>query len=86
MRHRVAVFVDGDFWHGRNLEQRLERLARGHNAPYWVEKIRTNVARDTRVTSALEEAGWAVVRLWESDVRADPKRAALRVQALCERR
>src|SRR5437868_1470095 len=40
---KVAIFCDGDFWHGRNLDARLEKLARGHNAIYWVEKIRRNV-------------------------------------------
>src|SRR5947209_1010915 len=38
-RVKVAVFVDGDFWHGRNLRDRLRRLAHGHNAAYWVEKL-----------------------------------------------
>src|SRR5262245_18005673 len=42
-RQKVVVFCDGDFWHGRDLDARLSRLARGHNAPYWVDKIRTNV-------------------------------------------
>jgi hypothetical protein len=39
-RARVAVFCDGDFWHGRDLERRSDALAKGHNAPYWVAKIR----------------------------------------------
>jgi len=71
-RQRVVVFCDGDFWHGRSLDARLARLARGHNASYWVEKIRTNVARDRANTARLQEAGWRVVRLWETDIRRDP--------------
>jgi DNA mismatch endonuclease, patch repair protein len=67
-RERVAVFCDGDFWHGRNLEARLARLAAGHNASYWIEKIQKNVARDQAVTERLEREGWTVVRLWESDI------------------
>ncbi len=50
---KVAVFCDGAFWHGSNLDQRLSRLEGGHNAAYWVAKINTNVARDQRVTSEL---------------------------------
>jgi DNA mismatch endonuclease Vsr len=42
-RARVAVFCDGDYWHGRDLEARLKKLARGHNPAYWVAKIRANV-------------------------------------------
>src|SRR4051812_5651487 len=38
-RQRLVVFCDGDFWHGRGLARRLERLSAGHNAGYWVEKI-----------------------------------------------
>ena len=73
---RLAVFCDGDFWHGRNLKQRLKKLAQGHNAPYWVAKISSNVERDRRVARELRSSGWKVLRLWETDVIADPYRAA----------
>lgn len=73
---RVVVFCDGDFWHGRNLRRRLSKLATGHNAAYWIAKIRSNVARDRRIKRALQDAGWTVLRLWESDVRASPQRCA----------
>lgn len=56
-KHRLVIFCDGDFWHGRNLEDRLAKLARGHDATYWVAKVRRNVARDLQNTSALEAAG-----------------------------
>jgi DNA mismatch endonuclease, patch repair protein len=81
-RHRIALFCDGDFWHGRDLKLRIARLRNGHNAPYWVEKIRTNVARDRRYTSQLKRQGWRVLRLWETDVLRDPRAAARRVAAL----
>lgn len=67
-RARVVVFCDGDYWHGRNLEQRLEKLASGHNAAYWVRKIESNVARDRRVTAELDGDGWVVLRYWETDI------------------
>lgn len=73
---RVLVFCDGDFWHGKDLEARLSRLATGHNAPYWVAKIQTNVARDRRQTRELEVAGWIVLRFWESDIRRDAETIA----------
>lgn len=68
VKHRVVVFCDGDFWHGRELEARAAKLARGHNAVYWVAKVRQNVERDVRQTRALEDAGWLVLRFWESDL------------------
>lgn len=85
-RTKVAVFVDGDFWHGRNLETRLERLSRGHNAEYWVAKVRANAERDARTTAQLQADGWLVVRLWEGDIRADPAAAAVRICELLDSR
>ena len=72
LRARVVVFCDGDFWHGRNLKERLRKLSRGHNAPYWIAKISANVERDRRQTIGLEELGWLVLRFWESDIQEDP--------------
>ncbi len=77
-RARVVVFCDGDFWHGRNLSERIRRLAQGHNAPYWVEKIKSNVARDRRHDEALAGDGWLVLRFWETDIARDA--AALAAQ------
>lgn len=73
---RVAIFCDGDFWHGRNLKRRLIKLAAGHNSTYWISKIKTNVARDRQVKRLLAASGWTVVRFWESDVRSSPELAA----------
>lgn len=67
----VAIFCDGDFWHGRDLDARLGRLRRGHNASYWTKKIQGNVDRDRRVNARLVELGWTVLRFWESDIARD---------------
>lgn len=84
---RVAVFCDGDYWHGRDLAQRLRKLARGHNAAYWVAKIQTNVARDRRHDTELARAGWTVQRFWESEIRRDAGAVASVVAAkVAERR
>jgi len=61
---RVAVFVDGCFWHGH---PRKCRVPKAHKA-YWLKKIARNVARDDLVTRALKEKGWKVVRIWEDSV------------------
>ena len=73
---RLAVFCDGDFWHGRNLKQRIRKLAVGHNAAYWIHKLKANVQRDRKVDKILRQSGWTVLRLWESDVRESPEDAA----------
>jgi len=68
LKHRIALFCDGDFWHGRDVDVRFAKLARGHNAMYWIAKLQRNVERDRRQTRALEESGWLVLRFWETDV------------------
>lgn len=70
---RVAVFCDGDFWHGRNLLRRLSKLAEGHNSAYWTAKIQANSERDARNAEALCRRGWLVLRFWESDIIRDPE-------------
>ena len=84
--HHVVVFCDGEFWHGRNWARRLRRLRAGANASYWSEKIRANMLRDRRQTRTLRRQGWHVVRLWETDILADPEGAAARVEATLRRR
>jgi len=79
IRRRVAVFCDGDFWHGRDFEARLAKLTAGHNAPYWVAKIRANVERDRRNEKALQMAGWLVLRFWETDILRDADAVAAQV-------
>jgi DNA mismatch endonuclease, patch repair protein len=83
-RRRLVVFVDGDFWHGRNWSERRHRLAAGSNAAYWLEKIPYNMARDRSVTAQLQAAGWRVLRLWETDVRKDLDGCLARIEALLE--
>lgn len=60
-RSRVAVFVDGCFWHGCSDHQRVPKT----NRDYWVPKLAANVERDGRVDAALVDHGWAVLRIWE---------------------
>jgi DNA mismatch endonuclease (patch repair protein) len=76
---RVAVFVDGDFWHGNVAKARgfsevaedAEPYGRWANPDFWSKKIGQNVARDRRVDQELRELGWTVIRLWESELKAD---------------
>jgi DNA mismatch endonuclease, patch repair protein len=60
-RRRIAVFIDGCFWHGCPLHYRVP----GTNAGYWQPKIARNVERDAETTVALAAAGWVVLRYWE---------------------
>ena len=64
-RKKFAVFIDGDFWHGRDYKRRLK--GRDEN-DYWVKKIVRNIERDTQIRMALVDSGWKVLVVWESDV------------------
>jgi len=66
---RVAVFCDGDFWHGRNWQDLRVKLEHRANAPYWIAKIQSNIDRDQRSSQLLGDAGWLVLRFWETDIQ-----------------
>lgn len=70
-KYKVAIFCDGDFWHGHNWPELRSQLEKGTNASYWVAKIENNRARDSRNTEQLENEGWFVIRVWESDIKSD---------------
>ena len=71
---RLAIFIDGDFWHGGQWQQRNcsaleEQFQKTRSRQYWLEKIRRNMDRDCAATNALLSDGWTVLRFWERDVK-----------------
>jgi DNA mismatch endonuclease (patch repair protein) len=76
---RVAVFVDGCFWHGCSAHGTWPRA----NAEWWRQKLETNIARDRDTDSQLREAGWEPVRVWEHE---RPNEAAARVAEVVSQR
>ncbi|MEU5671757.1 hypothetical protein ABZ749_15575, partial [Micromonospora sp. NPDC047753] len=62
-RPRVAIFVDGCFWHGCQLHCRMPSDPSG----YWYQKIERNRERDVKTSEALRAAGWTVIRVWEHE-------------------
>lgn len=75
---RIAVFVDGCFWHACPEHATWPRT----NAAWWREKIEANVARDRRADGLLLQEGWAVIRVWEHE---EVQSASDRVQAAVQR-
>jgi DNA mismatch endonuclease (patch repair protein) len=63
---RVAVFVDGDFWHGYRYVEWRDSLS-----DFWRAKIESNRARDRRNRDALSEMGWRVIRVWQHEIERD---------------
>lgn len=64
-RKKKAVFIDGDFWHGRRLKQTIK--LRGAS-DYWSQKVIKNVGRDRDQIAQLVKNGWKYLRVWESDI------------------
>lgn len=74
---RVAVFVDGCFWHGCPVHGTRPKT----NAAFWATKIKRNCERDKEVNERLAAMGWHTVRLWEHEVLPDPTVVAQRIWA-----
>jgi len=77
-RRKLAVFVDGCFWHGCRRCRSLPVA----NAAFWRAKILGNQARDRRATRELQKLGWEVSRIWEHELRHDAPRVLARIRVL----
>lgn len=69
LKYRIAVFVDGEFWHGKDWETRKDKLKRDRE--YWIEKIEENMARDMRDDRLLTQIEWTPIHFWEKEVMKD---------------
>ncbi|MCF2582140.1 very short patch repair endonuclease [Bacteroides caecigallinarum] len=69
-QRKVAVFLDGDFWHGKNWD--IHRNDHKTNQKFWHNKIERNIKRDKEVNAALIDAGWTVLRFWETEINKTP--------------
>lgn len=79
---RIAVFVDGCFWHGCPAHGTMPST----NRTFWQNKIRRNRKRDREVKTALHRLGWIAVRVWEHDVKKHADRVARKLLRTLERR
>ena len=64
---KLAVFCDGEFWHGKDWDTKKERIQ--SNREYWEAKIERNIQRDNETDRQLEQMGWAVIRFWGLDIQ-----------------
>lgn len=81
VRSKVAVFIDGDYWHGWRFSAWKEKLA-----PYWKRKITNNRRRDQRNFVRLRKEGWLVLRVWEHEIERNPERCIDRIEAAVDAR
>lgn len=76
-RQKLAVFVDGCFWHGCP----EHAVSPKSNSAFWSKKLGGNIERDGRVNARLASEGWRVLRIWEHEIEADVGSAVLKIAA-----
>ena len=68
-KYKIAIFVDGEFFHGKDWETEKERIK--SNREFWYKKIERNIQRDIEVSSYLKLQKWEVLRFWSKEVKKD---------------
>ena len=71
-KYKIAVFCDGEFFHGKDWEVLRPRLEKSNNSEFWINKISRNIERDDEINKQLLFKGWTVIRFWGSDILNDP--------------
>jgi len=74
-RKKIAIFIDGDFWHGYKHAVQKQRLPR----KYWLKKIGDNIKRDKKNRAKLKREGWKVLRIWGHEIQKNPEKAIRKV-------
>jgi len=73
-RKRVAIFCDGDFWHGYKYDSKKKPAKK-----FWRNKIEENMRRDKKISRKLRREGWSVLRFWEHDIERRPEACRRRI-------
>lgn len=68
-KYKIAIFCDGEFFHGKDWEVLKPRLEKGDNSAFWISKISRNRERDDEVNKQLLFRGWTVIRFWGNDIK-----------------
>lgn len=68
-KYKIAIFCDGEFFHGKDWEVLKPRLEKSSNSEYWISKISRNCERDDEVNKKLLFEGWTVIRFWGKDIQ-----------------
>ena len=67
-KYRIAIFCDGEFFHGKEWSLQKKRLKNSSNGEYWINKISKNIQRDDKIDKELYALGWTVIRFWGKDI------------------
>ena len=73
---KIAVFLDGDFWHGYN----WKKLGKVPPRKYWQKKIQKNIDRAKKYNKMLKKDGWKVIRIWEHEIKKDAEKCINKIK------
>jgi len=76
-KFKIAIFVDGEFWHGYQWEEKKQKIK--SNREYWIPKIERNIQRDKQNNRTLKSDGYKVIRFWENQIKKDVKKCVSKV-------
>ncbi len=83
-RCRIAIFVDSEYWHGKNWKQEKYRIK--SNRKFWWNKIEGNIKRDKIVNKQLKKLGWKVLRFWGAEIDRKIQVCILKIQTELNKR
>ncbi len=72
-KNKIAIFCDGEFFHGKDWEVLKPKLEKGNNPDFWIKKITRNQQRDEEVNKQLLFMGWTVIRFWGNEIKKNPE-------------
>lgn len=82
-KYKIAIFCDGEYFHGKDWDIRKEKVQAGNNSEYWVKKIETNMAHDRENNEKLESMGWKVLRFWGKDIHNELEKCLNDIEEVC---
>ena len=68
-KYKIAIFCDGEFFHGKDWEVLKPRLEKSNNSEFWIKKISRNLERDDEINKKLLSMGWTVIRFWGNEIK-----------------
>jgi DNA mismatch endonuclease, patch repair protein len=78
VRYKIAIFIDGEFWHGFNWEEKKSKIKA--NRDYWIPKIEKNIKRDQQNNKLIKKMSWKVLRFWEKQITTDLDRCIKKIE------
>lgn len=81
-KYKIAIFCDGEFFHGKDWEVLKPKLEKGNNPDFWIKKITRNQQRDDEVNKQLLFMGWIVIRFWGNEIKKNPEQCVKVVEEI----